>query len=192
MSLKEANRAMWSNDVTTLQQMVQYPNVSNISTCISDYRGYTFTHYIVSRSNNTKNPAFFEAINFSNTVPVPRTSSGWFLGSVGQWYLIFTNLGGASGATDNDGSDTEMKWINVKATTVWNNLNGCLNDVSGYRDLFYRVGGDTHYLTSCECNVNALVDVCFGSTNLGDKLFFYNRYSSSKLSYLYLRPCIAF
>jgi|WetSurMetagenome_2_1015567.scaffolds.fasta_scaffold02937_5 hypothetical protein len=99
--------------------------------CTEDMDGYLHTEkikdtYAPLSTNNY--PAFYYALNYG--VTAPRSSSGWFLPSCGQWYQIAVTLGGRS---------TGMTIWGGQATITLNSINSYLNKVSG-SELFYYDG----------------------------------------------------
>ena len=91
---------------------------------MTNYDGYTETYQLITRSvmpfNETNYPAFYYLKSmFIDRQEYPSTSSGWYMPSCGQWYLICSNLGGlnkdnASLIADQSNGTSTFRW-NVKA-----------------------------------------------------------------------------
>lgn len=78
-----------------------YHDTENLAYCDSkashynDISGYGNSEHIrTNRGSLDDYPAFKAAIDFNTVVPVPATTTGWYLPAVGQWWDIMQNLGG--------------------------------------------------------------------------------------------------
>ncbi|WP_081618607.1 fimbrillin family protein [Segatella paludivivens] len=88
---------------------------SNLQT---DYDGYDhFLHISTNKGalvySATNYPAFYDARNYN--VVAPSNSSGWYLPSVGQWFLFISNIGKSSDVTynfDNQTGSYNIYWTN--------------------------------------------------------------------------------
>jgi hypothetical protein len=84
----------------------------------TDYDGYDhFLHILKNKGaltySATNYPAFYNARNYN--VITPSNSSGWYLPSVGQWFLFISNIGKSSDVTyslDNQTGSYNIYWTN--------------------------------------------------------------------------------
>jgi hypothetical protein len=108
--------------------------ISSLSNFENDMDGYAYSQAILNKekTNNklssfsTDYPATYYALNYGTTsiggtqyaAPTATNNSGWYLPSSGQWYLIATNLGGASGTiTSGVNSDGLAYWYYPSAAS---------------------------------------------------------------------------
>ncbi|HAT61151.1 MAG TPA: fimbrillin family protein [Prevotella sp.] len=86
----------------------------------TDYDGYDhFMHIFRNKGalmySSTNYPAFYAARNYG--ISAPSGSSGWYLPSVGQWYLFISNIGKDSVVTYSKNSQTGSYIIEWKNST---------------------------------------------------------------------------
>jgi hypothetical protein len=101
MALKNAASVVaWcTSSAAYYQTQLQTTLTNTVALEESNWDGLTETNVIrgVSDYNQTNYPACYYAINYSAVLPLSGTS-GWYLPSIGQWYLIVKNLGGVTTA----------------------------------------------------------------------------------------------
>lgn len=81
----------------------------------TDVSGYTNTKTLMDRYTNGVNdcPAAFWSVEYSEVVPAPAGTTGWFLPSAQQWVKMMTGLGGLSE------NDIELfSWFDNKHTAA--------------------------------------------------------------------------
>ncbi len=159
------------------------PDIPNITTnwaiASVDYNGLTYSH----KANTPTYPVFYAATTtYEEQEPSPFGTSGWFLGSTGQWFDLFKNVGGATG-------DPNYYWgwstsITEAIRTKINNKLQISADGSKF-DLFELL--DVRYWTSTEYSAANAADVIFYSTA---DLYFAN--DNGKTLLYRARPFIAF
>lgn len=110
-------------------QQVQDNLITTLDAALSDLDGYTETKKIVALPDfsEANYPVAYAALNFADKVTqtadvttgkvekpyaAPAGSSGWYLGSIGQYYLVALNLG------NNTLSSATSAWVN-QSTTIW-------------------------------------------------------------------------
>lgn len=142
LSISYTGAAAWSTNTSQTVQSTVYAQ-SNYAAACSDMNGYDETHRVTDNAsyNSTTYPAFFTAVNYISTVPVPKQTSGWFLPSFGQCFIAHVNLYGGYSNTSylKTGNETQYRngWrdgINgvpsgfcatyeSKRATQWSNVN---------------------------------------------------------------------
>lgn len=157
------------------------PNVDNVWSHLSmDRDGLTHSQKI----NNPTYPAAYAATTtYEIQEAAPVGTSGWFLGSTGQWFDLFRNVGGATGDPNN-----YWGWGTSITQKVMDIINAKLNfcdDTTKY-DLFVLNDGIRHW-TSTEYTASSAYNSIFSSAaNL------YFAWSEGKTGARYARPFIAF
>ena len=117
MAVKNANAAekvIWSNESRYLDLLNDCVSKSNN---YSDISGYGNCESIRSLEGNfDKYPALQAVYGYKKTLPVPTTTTGWYLPSSGQWWDILQNLGGcpalADGYQQTSSDINEFFWSN--------------------------------------------------------------------------------
>ncbi|MBE6263840.1 MAG: DUF4906 domain-containing protein [Prevotella sp.] len=157
------------------------PNVDNVWSHLSmDRDGLTHSQKI----NNPTYPAAYAATTtYEIQEAAPVGTSGWFLGSTGQWFDLFRNVGGATGDPNN-----YWGWGTSITQKVMDIINAKLNfcdDTTKY-DLFVLNDGIRHW-TSTEYTASSAYNSIFSTAaNL------YFAWSEGKTAARYARPFIAF
>ena len=184
VSTSSAWRSSGSGTDLSKQWAFDYANA------IKNYDGYKYTKEIVNNKTLSNYPAFNAAYNYS--VKVSGASSGWYLPSIGQWYLLFVNVGKATGSTTIKKSEVAYWTSDVfSLATLKTNLNNALNIVgSGKYDVF-RSYGDTlipGYWSSSESSATEPVYCLYNNDN--DTEFY--RIKKNKTVEMYVRAVLSF
>ncbi len=126
-----ASSVAWSSSTYGSTQEFT-PLISSLSDYETELDGYTHCQTIKTKAgSNLSNdyPAIYYALNYS-TYTAPSSSSGWYLPSSGQWYLIVTNLGGVTGTTTSDIDSGLTYWYySGLASTTSSRINSYLSTV---------------------------------------------------------------
>ncbi len=95
-----ATNQKWS----TAWNISEFPKeCATIADSYNDISGYGNCEHIRSSHGSFDNyPAFKDADGYNTTCPVPTTTTGWYLPSVGQLWDIFQNLGCVTALADKD------------------------------------------------------------------------------------------
>ena len=95
-----ATNQKWS----TAWNIGEFPKeCATIADSYNDISGYGNCEHIRSSHGSFDNyPAFKDADGYNTTCPVPTTTTGWYLPSVGQLWDIFQNLGCVTALADKD------------------------------------------------------------------------------------------
>lgn len=95
-----ATNQKWS----TAWNISEFPKIcATIADSYNDISGYGNCERIRSSHGSFDNyPAFKDADGYNTTCPVPTTTTGWYLPSVGQLWDIFQNLGCVTALADKD------------------------------------------------------------------------------------------
>jgi len=108
------------------------PFVSSLSDYETQLDGYTHCQTIKTKAGSSLSsyyPAIYYALNYS-TYTAPSGTSGWYLPSSGQWYLIATNLGGLTGTPTSDTSSGLTYWYySGLVSTISSRINSYLSKV---------------------------------------------------------------
>jgi len=135
MALTNAASAVtWSS--STYSSTMEFPSsqVSSLTGYETELDGYTHCQTIKTKAGSNLSsyyPAIYYAMNYS-TYTAPSGTSGWYLPSSGQWYLIVTNLGGATGtitSTIDSGSGLTLWYYSGVASTASSGINSYLSKV---------------------------------------------------------------
>jgi hypothetical protein len=137
------------NKITTISSM--YNDLAN---------GYSGTQTYGSNSNYQ---AFYYAkhygtsITSSSAYASPSGTSGWYLPTTGQWWDIFTNLGGVNLSSYQNSSST---FLQVSTSTTMNSINNKLNNATGASEL------SPSYWTASECNSDVTCRITLYSSSI--------------------------
>ena len=95
-----ATNQKWS----TAWNISEFPKIcATIADSYNDISGYGNCEHIRSSHGSFDNyPAFKDTDGYNTTCPVPTTTTGWYLPSVGQLWDIFQNLGCVTALADKD------------------------------------------------------------------------------------------
>ncbi len=111
-----AGGVVWRrNGMTEITDMTSEPFVDDTGDLkrTDHVSGYANTRFLAEKENaETDYPAAFRAWNYSE-LPVPESTTGWFMPSIQQWVKIFTGLGGL-----NDSEITWQAWIDRNRTSI--------------------------------------------------------------------------
>jgi len=162
--------------------------------------GYTYSQTILNKektngtlsSFSTDYPVFYYALNYGTAsvggtqyaAPTATNNSGWYLPSVGQWYLIVKNLGGITRVMDVDNGYNGY-WSNPAAFNAASTINGILNNVVGSGS----ISNSTYYWCSSEYASNS---ACYVEFNTSGNLFLNSNSKTDIRSGLRVRSIIAF
>ena len=157
---------------------------------LKNYDGYKYTKEIVNNKTLSNYPAF-NAVN-SYSVKVSKACSGWYLPSIGQWYLLVTNIGKGTGTLIGSGSDV-VYWTSsvFSLVTLKNNLNNAFKIVgTGKYDAFksYGDGIIPGYWSSSENTATAPVYLLYNNDD--DTEVF--RVNNAKTTAKYVRAVLSF
>ena len=148
---------------------------------ITDYDGLTYTGKI---NSSTYPAAYAAATTFKSTVPNPNGTSGWYLPSIGQWYLICINLGGMSTSFTDYRTSGYLYWAG-QSTACASALNIIMNKAgSGKYDTF--AATDQYYWCSSEYDVSSVYNARFTSSG------YMHLYGNNKGDGYYVRAVLAF
>jgi len=204
MALRDANSGSvlcWSTN-TSGQAQKSTHSYTTAKEALEDLDGYDATHYITDNSlyNSTIFPAFFASVNYESSNAVPRSSSGWYLPSCGQWMRILNGLAGLSLKASNTAADyyfaceTARSRINTclaNSGETYNVIHGTNSNT--YYDIYYWCSGE-YYNSTTYNGTAAIFDridaVGKAFTNQGKTL--YSTSSSDHVGQYYARPVIAF
>jgi hypothetical protein len=141
-----ASGVAWSSSTYASTQEFT-PLVNTFSDYETQLDGYTRCQTIKTKAGSNLSsyyPAIYSALNYS-AYTAPSGTSGWYLPSSGQWYLIVTNLGGITG-TGTQLTDTNsglLYWYySGKAVSTRDAINIYLNKVSGSNSIDNSTSGD--------------------------------------------------
>jgi len=173
---QSAGNVTWSTNSTT-----EFGSqISTIALMESDLDGYSHCQTIKNKAGSslsTNYPAFYYGLNYGTssiggtTYAAPSSSSGWYLPSEGQWYLVLKNLGGITWAIENitttsDGGNSGT-WNNQVNSTypsviASENINNYLNKVTGSDKVICTLGVvDSWFWSSSESTSARACDVSF-------------------------------
>ena len=170
----------------------EIPNTSDYTTWqeyANDLDGYTYTtylNYLNSINNNTDYIAAYGATNYYETqVPSPQNTSRWFLPSVGHWYHIAVNLGGAPEIPEQVGNSV-WRWVsNDVHRSIFDNINSKLS-VVGSGNYYPFTWIDNGYWSSNEYNGEK------GNLFWGFEGISFDGSEGKHVTDNYIRPVIAF
>jgi hypothetical protein len=177
MALKNASTSLaWGSTGST-------PTGSARTTLsITDYDGLTYTGKI---NNSTYPAAYAVATTFKSTVPNPSGTSGWYLPSIGQWYLICLNLGGMSTSFTDYRTSGNLYWAG-QSTACANAINTAMSEAGSGKYDEFSAAANQYYWSSSE----------YDTYNAYYALFYSNGYMTLDNLYKecdgYVRPVIAF
>jgi hypothetical protein len=179
MALKNANSGTtctWGPTTTTPT------GAASTTLNITDYDGLTYTGKI---NSSTYPAAYAAATTFKSTVPNPNGTSGWYLQSVGQLYLICVNLGGMSTSGFTDGRTSGYLYWTGQSTACVNAINTAMNKAGSNSYDPYSASNQYYWCSSEHDAVNAYEADFSSSGSVG----FGNVSKSGLLS---VRPVLAF
>jgi len=143
MAITEAsNSAVWGPLATD----EEIGNVNTAELMYQDINGYNNTTYIINEYGNgkysglanTNYKAFYYATQYGSSTngsaySAPNSSSGWYLGSQGQWWDLMVNLGNIDLTSYQTNSDIITNWIEIfnLGNTALNNINALLAKING-------------------------------------------------------------
>lgn len=115
----------------------------------SNCDGFTETNRIRSTSDfsETNYPACYYAVNYITALPSKGTS-GWYLPSVGQWYLIVKNLGGVTIAA----SPAYLLPTDIHYYAAWRDISFSTADAI---NSYLNKAGSSH-VDAIECNTSTI------------------------------------
>ncbi len=156
---------------------------STFADCYNDNSGLANSQYIWDTYDDTTleiiYPAFHYAKTYNDSIPVPSTTSGWFLPSAGQWWDAFEVIGDLSSTMSGDRTSTEslLSWEGVASTFV-SNANSWLDVLVGDNAADTMVLG-SYYWTSSQYSDN-YARYMYISNSSGSLGFPYDRKSSTR------------
>ena len=114
--------------------------INTVALMESDMDGYSHCQTIKTKAGSSLNSSyyspFYYALNYGTAsiggtkYAAPSGTSGWYLPSEGQWYMIIKNLGGITRTVDVDSSNYGT-WTSNAAFTAATAINTYLSLVSG-------------------------------------------------------------
>jgi len=114
--------------------------INTVALMESDMDGYSHCQTIKTKAGSSLNSSyyspFYYALNYGTAsiggtkYAAPSGTSGWYLPSEGQWYMIIKNLGGITRVVDVDSSNYGT-WTSNAAFTAATAINTYLSLVSG-------------------------------------------------------------
>lgn len=122
ISLKDASSGIWKTDAAALPALTVWGSSGKkYSDLKNNIEGYTETSVIKNTSGYSSStyPLCYNTLNHSALTP--KSSSGWYLPSMGQWHYVLYNLGDYTGVPINN---TNTYW--------WFNLGTGLSKINGY------------------------------------------------------------
>ena len=183
MALTNAASAVaWSSSANASTQEFT-PLINALADYETQLNGYDRSQTILNKekANNklstfsTDYPAIYYALNYGTSsvggtqyaAPTATNNSGWYLPSSGQWYLIVTNLGGATGtptsATNTGLGLTYWYWSSM-ASAASSGINSYLSKVvSGGNLIDWSSGVDRWYWCNSERTASYACGIYFAS-----------------------------
>lgn len=177
MALKNASTScIWGSTDTAYTSTA----ITDISTVLTDYNGYTYTNLESSCTAASAAKGYTGA-----TAPIG--TSGWYLPSIGQWFQICVNLGGMNGSSSGYiDSGSLISWSN-QASTCAEAINSVLSNAgSGNYDVF-ALDDQQYYWSSSEYSSIYAYKADFSSDYGNMRL---NDYKKNVVGYV--RPVVAF
>jgi hypothetical protein len=155
----------WStNNVAEFGSFTNTPSLM-----MANMDGYTETQTIKTKAGSnlqSQYPAFYYATSYGTEAvggtkyAAPSGTSGWYLPSAGQSYLIVKNLGEITAAYSTSGSTT-IYWNNPAAFNAASAINTKLSNISG-SDLIDDTSTSPNqrlFLTSSEISANSIIQI---------------------------------
>jgi hypothetical protein len=172
---------------------------NTMSLMMANLDGYTESKTINTKAGSnlqSQYPAFYYALNYGTAAvggskyAAPSSTSGWYLPSAGQGYLIAKNLGGITTTpTDGGGYGT---WNNPAAYNAASTINTKLSNASSGSELINDTSGDHHDLYFwCSSEWSSSVACCTHFDGNGN-LLLHDLSKASTYSGFRVRPVIAF
>ena len=193
MALTDAHTGCYWGNYGTEESL---DNKQTLAACYGDVSGLTNTKTIAeahtleaNAETGTSYPAFYYAyVGYKATVPAPAASSGWFLPSMGQWWVAMEESVAKNGITSfglTSLHNSSRGYYNnsTDQTNAYTSLNKLMSDYSSLTKTLLQ--NTTPYWSSSESDDGYGCYVSFSSSN---SLLDYN----SKDSPCYVRPFLAF
>lgn len=139
-----ATNQKWS----TAWNIGEFPKqCATIADSYNDISGYGNCEHIRSSHGSFDNyPAFKGADGYNTTFPVPTTTTGWYLPSVGQLWDIFQNLGCFTALAD---KDQQTSSLNQNSWSSQSKISAAINRWMTYiADENKNVFGDQNFILS--------------------------------------------
>lgn len=170
IALNNASVTEWSKNKIKSHVLPKYDS-KHWNIVAKDKDGYKYSH-IDSIYGNSKYKAFFVAEKYNIKVPIPSTTSGWYLPTIGQFNDVLINLLKMQIKEDYTGnlcayqSSAIGYWKNTKEYNILQNLNIAHNDWFWVTNLTYskltdydygwtiRLGYDAFIGTGCPLSCN--------------------------------------
>lgn len=173
--------------------------------------GYTSSRKITDNSDEITHPAFFAAKNYA--VSIPKTTSGWYLPSMGQLALVINNLGVTDDSKKFTAQNCSDKASNAKFDETGEDAPSAIKRMD---DIFKKVGGSLRSelaitendwnlrwwgcgQTSFDASISNAkawcVDMNYGTNDQGKqyaKYLFLSRDKTDNTPYNRVRPVFAF
>ena len=146
--------------------------------------GFLCTKNLVAKGSNFQ--AAIKANSYNLELPTPKMTTGWFLPSVGQYYAVFSQLGGGIKP-----ENWEVNEYFENQTILADNINNALSIVgSDYYTEFMQTVNDDEWTTSESGTIYAICASSGIVYGYGDKsLRFYRNWKSNNQT---VRPFLAF
>ena len=146
--------------------------------------GFLCTKNLVAKGSNFQ--AAIKADSYNLELPTPKMTTGWFLPSVGQYYAVFSQLGGGIKP-----ENWEVNEYFENQTILADNINNALSIVgSDYYTEFMQTVNDDEWTTSESGTIYAICASSGIVYGYGDKsLRFYRNWKSNNQT---VRPFLAF
>jgi len=143
--------------------------INTVALMESDMDGYSHCQTIKNKSaySQANYPAIYDALNYGTAsfggtqYAAPSSTSGWYLPSVGQWYMITKNLGGVTRPVDVDNSSWGT-WNSNAAFTAATAINAYLSQVGG-ETIDCASGVQRWFWSSSESSASEACDMVFHS-----------------------------
>lgn len=192
------NRVTWAPAAGIVQtQQYGAGNITNLTNEINRAKanldGYTETNRILAKTSNkpsTSYPACYYAVTYS--VTYPKSSSGWYLPSVGQIYYLFNNAKSNSYSlisvyAQASGSNTRIGISSSNGSTLASIITSKLSSLSAGD---YTWGDSYHIWLSSECSSEWGLIFYFG--NAPDGLWYIYPHYRKAIENAGVRSFIAF
>lgn len=134
MALKNSSKNYWSTEETEIPGLTSrmtlqgnYEDISGLANCQA---------ILAHSPNYDKYPAFAALSSFAVTVPEEKTT-GWFVPSFGQWWDIFTNIGGINlSSYESSSVSNSYLFSNLDMASLLNGNSSLSQIPSNQKDLF--------------------------------------------------------
>lgn len=199
MSLKRANNACWWSTTTSTIQTNQYGagNITNLTAEIdrakANLDGYSETKRILAKTSNSPSlnyPACYYAVTYG--VTYPKSSSGWYLPSVGQIFYLFYNTNTSTTYSLISATTGSTTRIGISYANGNTRISVITNKLKALNASDYTWGDMLHiWLSSEVSSTNALIFYA-GTANPPGLWYIYPHYTKNAGSQSGVRPFIAF